>query len=112
MAPGSLNLAVEDAVIERLANVKPTLEESAAGIVYPSPYEYIPELRKAYWYYAATVRKDGRTESVLVRRAMVPVSGVVELFSAVSLRETFDLAVNDIISVEVHAGQRTGETGA
>jgi CTP-dependent riboflavin kinase len=97
---------VEDAVIERLASFEPTFEESAASIVYPSPHEHIPRIRKAYWYYAATARRDGREESVLVRRAMAPLPRVVELFSAVSLRDTFDLAANDVISVEVHASRR------
>ena len=112
MAPGSLNLVVEDSVVERLARFQPTLEESAAGIVYPPPYEDIPKIRKAYWYYAATARRGEREESVLVRRAMVPVPRVVELFSAISLMDTFDLTANDVVSVEVRATRRANGTGA
>ena len=106
-----MNLVVEDDVIERLAGFEPTLEEPAAGIVYPSSYEHIPKIRKAYWYYAATARRDGKEESVLVRRAMVPLPRVVELFSAVSLKDTFNLAPNDVISVVVHASRRASESG-
>ena len=112
LAHGSLNLVVDDDVIERLAGFEPTLEEPAAGIVYPSPYEHIPKIRKAYWYYAATARRDGKEESVLVRRAMVPLPRVVELFSAASLRDTFNLAPNDLIIVVVHSSRRGSESGA
>ena len=106
LAPGSLNLMVEDSVVESLAGFQPTLEEAAAGIVYPPPHRDIPKIRKAYWYYAATARRGEREESVLVRRAMVPVPRVVELFSAVSLMDTFNLTPNDVVSVEVRATRR------
>ncbi len=112
LAGGSLNLAVEDAVIEALGRLRPTFEEPATSIIYPSPYERIPAIRKAYWYYAATARRANREESVLVRRAMVPVPRVVELLCAVSLREAFNLAADDVISVEVNAGQRSNDLGA
>jgi len=110
LAPGSLNLLVEDAVVDGLAAFEPALEEPAAGIVYPSPYESIPKIRRAYWYYAATAHRGDRDESVLVRRAMVPVRGVVELFSAVSLTDTFKLVTGDLVSVEVHGSRRSSGT--
>jgi hypothetical protein len=112
LAPGSLNLVVEDAVVDSLARFEPTLEEPAAGIVYPPPYESIPKIRKAYWYYAATARRGKREEPVLVRRAIVPVRCVVELFSAVSLTETFKLVTNDIVTVEIYGSRRSSGTGA
>jgi hypothetical protein len=107
-----LNIVVEDSVVERLAGFQPTLEESAAGIVYPPAHQDIPRIRKAYWYYAAMARRGGRGESVLVRRAMVPVPRVVELFSGVSLMDTFNLTANDVVSVEVRASRRANATGA
>ncbi len=112
LAPGSLNLVVEDAVIEGLASFEPTFEESPANIIYPPPYEDVPRRRKGYWYYVATARRENREESVLVRRAVVPRPGVVELFSPVSLRDTFNLAANDVINVEIQASRRSTEAGA
>jgi len=47
---------------------------------------------------------------VLVRRAMFPVRGVVELFSAVSLTDTFKLVTGDLVSVEVHGSRRSSGT--
>ena len=112
LAPGSLNLAVDHSVIEDLGRLEATVEESAAGIVYPSPFEWIPQMRKAYWYYAATARIGDSEESVLVRRAQVPVSGVVELFAAVSLTDKFKLKLDDVVSVEIHATRRAHGTSA
>ena len=106
LAPGTLNLAVNDSVIDGLGGLEPKLEEAATGIAYPAPYEWIPTMRKAYWYYAATARFGGAGEPVLVRRAQVPVPGVVELFAAVSLTEKFKLNPSDVVSVEVFAQKR------
>jgi hypothetical protein len=112
LAPGSLNLLVEDAVVTALADLDPTLEEPASTIVYPSPYQHIPKIREAYWYYAATARKGGKVRPVLVRRAKVPVPGVVELFSAESLREALQLVDGDVVGVELREKQRSSDAGA
>jgi CTP-dependent riboflavin kinase len=113
LAPGTLNLAVNDSVIDGLGGLEPKLEEAATGIAYPAPYEWIPTMRKAYWYYAATARFGGAAEPVLVRRAQVPVPGVVELFAAVSLTDKFNLKPDDVVRVEIHANRRaTHETSA
>lgn len=58
LAPGSLNLVVDDSVVERLGEYKPKFEESASGIVYPSPYEGIPKLRKALIRFLAGAFQD------------------------------------------------------
>ena len=110
LSAGSLNLAVNDSVIDELGTFKPKVEESAAGIVYPPPHEWIPTVRKAYWYYTATARVGEAKESVLVRRAEVPVRGVVELFAAVSLTGKFRLKPNDVVGVEVFASRRPNAT--
>jgi hypothetical protein len=106
LARGSLNLVVNDSVIEELGRLEPKLEEAATAIAYPAPYEWIPTMRTAYWYYAATARFGGAAEPVLVRRAQVPVPRVVELFAAVSLTEKFKLYPSDVVSVEVFAQKR------
>ena len=99
-------------MIEDLGRLEAKVEESVAGILYPSPFEWIPQMRQAYWYYAATARIGESEESVLVRRAQVPVSGVVELFAAVSLTDKFKLKPNDVVSVEVFASKRATATSA
>lgn len=112
LADGSLNLAVEQSVVEALARLTPTLDEPATGIVYPPPYENIPKIRKAYWYYAGTARRGERAESVLVRRAMVPVPNTVELFAAESLTTAFNLVPNDVVSVEIHATEKVSKAAS
>ena len=101
LAPGSLNLEVDDSVLNELARRSPTLVEPANDIVYPERYKQIPKCRRAYWYYRGLVEKDGLSESVLVRRAENPVPGRVELFSAVGLKERFNLKAGDSMNVKV-----------
>ena len=101
LAPGSLNLAVEDSVVEALGSFTPTLEEPSEGIIYPLPFEHIPKDRKGYWYYKAIAGTESHEEEVLVRRGIVPLAGVVELFSAESLTNKFNLRPNDLLIVEI-----------
>jgi len=103
LADGSLNLHVDDAVVEALASLRPALEEPGEGIVYPPSHEGVPKMRKGYWYYAGTARKGDKAQPVLVRRAIVPLPGVVELFAAVSLTDTFKLVPGDSVWVEIAA---------
>ncbi len=112
MAPGSLNLAVSDSIVEELGELQPVLEEPAAGITYPPPHQHIPGIRKGYWYYSAIACKAGVQQEVLVRRAIVPVPRVVELFSRESLTEKLHLVANDVLMVEVRASRLVSRTGA
>src|SRR4030095_4876706 len=105
-------LAVNDSVIDELGTFKPKVEESAAGIVYPPPHEGIPTAPQGLWYFTATARVGEAKESVLVRRAEVPVRGVVELFAAVSLTDKFRLKPNDVVGVEVFASRRPNATSS
>ena len=113
LAQGSLNLAVDHQIVEALAAFEPTLEEPAEGIAYPPPHEVIPSIRRGYWYYLGVARKNGAEEEVLVRRAIVPLQGVVELFSRVSLTNKFNLVTDDLLTVEVRAPVKvqTGSRG-
>src|SRR5438128_2016752 len=77
---GSLNLTVEDGVLDALLKFEPTLVEDGAIIRYPAQYAHIPKLRGAYLYYPATFKVAEGNEPVLVRRARNPVRGRVELF--------------------------------
>jgi hypothetical protein len=112
LTAGSLNLAVADSVVQELARYEPMLVEPSADIVYPAGYEYIPRLRGAYWYYPARAEKCGILESVLVRRAQVPLAGIVELFSPKSLKSRFPLDANDLLTVEILAPLLGADAGA
>ncbi len=108
---GSLNLRVDNSVVDALAAVDPVLVESAAEITYPPGWEHILEKRKGYWYYSATATNGEITEEVLVRRGIVPLAGVVELFARVSLMERFKLIGGDSLAVEIRP-RRTDKMGA
>lgn len=112
LAPGSLNLVVEHSIVEGLAELESTWQEPASGIVYPPPYQGIPNIRRGYWYYSAIARKGGVEEEVLVRRAVVPVPGIVELFSVVPLIERFKLIEDDLLTVEVRARRKAKSADA
>ncbi len=49
LAPGSLNLAVSNEIVQKLGELQPVLVEPAAAITYPRPFQQIPEIRKGYW---------------------------------------------------------------
>jgi len=103
LEPGSLNLKVDDVIVDQLLQYKPVLEESAESITYPHPYEHIPALRKRYFYFRAFASVGGKRQEVLVRRAECPpYEGLVELFAPVSLRTRFGLNDEDTVTVEVN----------
>ena len=112
LASGSLNLEVDDWVVEALVSFTPTLEEPGEGIFYPSPFEQIPKRLKGYWYYKAIARTESLEEDVLVRHGIVPLRGVVELFSAVPLANKFTLRVGDSVIVLIQSAQRANGPGA
>jgi hypothetical protein len=101
LALGTLNLDVNESVLEQLGRLTPTLVEDATLIVYPAPYEHVPGYRRAYWYYLAHAEKGGVIERVLVRRAAKPVAGTVELFSAERLVTKLSLSEGDTVVVSI-----------
>lgn len=102
LEPGSLNLGVENSVVEALLNMKPSLVESSASVRYPAPYQHIPASKRAYHYYRAVADIRSMTQDVLVRRALMnPVSGRVELFAPVRLKQQFGLAAGDSVTVQL-----------
>lgn len=91
----------------------PTLEEPGEGIIYPpGPFARIPKERGGYWYYKAIAGTGNLEEEVLVRRGIVPLSCLVELFSAESLANKFNLRVGDPVIVEIRSAQRANRSGA
>jgi hypothetical protein len=53
--PGTLNLEVDDAVLELLRDSETAWVEDAHEVRYPDSWQHIPKLRKAYLYYQGTV---------------------------------------------------------
>lgn len=111
LAPGSLNLAVDDSVVEALGNLEPALKELASAISCPQGYEAVPRIRRGCWYCPALAKSGGLEERALVRRAIAPVRGVVELFAPESLTDKFNLRSNDVVAVEVRAVCRVDAPG-
>ena len=101
LEPGSLNLTVDDSVLNALLRFTPALTEDAANVQYPAQYQHIPKLRKAYYYYAGTARVETKHQPILVRRAHNPVPRRVELFAAVSLKDYFAVWEGDAVTVEI-----------
>lgn len=102
VALGSLNLSVENAVVETLMGYKPIYEESGDTINYPAPYQGIPIKRKRYLYFRAMASATGEVHEVLVRRAEVPpYPGLVELYASKNLMDFFGLDEGGSVTVEV-----------
>lgn len=98
---GSLNLTVDASVVDGLLKFAPVLVEDAATVRYPDQYQHIPRMRKAYFYYAAAATYGNRSQPVLVRRALNPVPGRVELFASLNLTTNFSLSVGGKVLVEI-----------
>jgi hypothetical protein len=98
---GTLNLAVDDTVLDLLRQSEPDMTEDASTILYPEPWKHIPAIRKAYLYYKATACAPLSSAEVLVRRAQIPVPGRVELFAAQNIRTTLKVSDGDLLQVEL-----------
>lgn len=112
LASGTLNLEVDSSVLDTLGRLVPVVIEPASEIIYPVPFQHIPRMRRAYWYYTAFVSNLDLREPVLVRRAENPVPGRVELFSATPLTQLFGLTAGDLLTVELVVSTPETSTGA
>ena len=63
--------------------------EPADTVVYPEPYTGIPALRQGYRYYRVTVEHGGVSVDAVLRRAVNPLKGRVELFAERKLKDLF-----------------------
>jgi len=102
LEPGSLNLAVDDGVLDVLLEYTPALVEEGSSVNYPQKYQHIPTLRKAYYYYSGVASVGEKRHAVLVRRAFNPVPGRVELFASVKLTEYFGVTAGVQVVVEIN----------
>jgi hypothetical protein len=105
---GSLNLSVNNHVVENLLVSKPAFVEKGESITYPEGYKHIPLVRKAYYYYRAVACANGLRHDVLVRRAQVALPGRVELFAENNLTQVFGLREGDAVEVELTAEPLSG----
>lgn len=101
LEPGSLNLEVDQVVVDQLLRYKPLIEEDGRFIKYPKPYENIPKKRGVYFYYMASASANGKVQQVLVRRARNALRNRIELFAPVLIKSTLCVTENDYISIKV-----------
>jgi hypothetical protein len=103
LEPGTLNLRVDNSDIHMLATLKPAFSEFAP--TYPDEYSSIPKKRVGYWYYNAeiTARKGKEFKTpkrVLLRRAINPCSGVIEVLSPFNIRKKWGIKDGDKLSIK------------
>jgi hypothetical protein len=101
--PGTLNLIVSKEAFDALAALTPLWVEDGATINYPARFAHIPKKRGPYLYFGAKAKAGDRSEDVLVRRPMHPISTTMELYAPVNLMEALAVGDNDQVTVEVHA---------
>ena len=101
LAAGSLNLAILDGVLSDLDSITPIWIEDCRYVTYPAGFEHIPKLRVAYFYFYGEAKRSNCAQEILVRKAKIPVEGVVELLAPVNLREHFELSDDDLLHIEV-----------
>jgi hypothetical protein len=106
LCAGTLNLRIAERDVHMLATLEPLFVEPAP--IYPEKYAGVPKKRIGYWYYRARVgkvRSNGkarrRRTHVIVRRAINPCKGVVEVLAPDKLREALNLKDGDKLSVKV-----------
>jgi CTP-dependent riboflavin kinase len=102
LVPGTLNLEVEQRVVEGLLSCSPLIHEKGENVRYPEPYTHIPRLRVGYLYYRALIRSGDKSASVLIRRAINPLPRRVEAFAEGRLRELLGLSDGDRVICEVN----------
>ena len=99
---GSLNLEVDASVVTALSAFTPKLIEKPNEVVYPPPYQAIPNKRGGYAYYAAHASRFGQSLPVLVRRAVAnPIPTRVELFADRLLRDHLEIKDGDDVTCVV-----------
>lgn len=101
LEPGTLNLEVDNTVVEQLLTHKAAFIENGETVRYPARWKHIPLLRKAYYYYRAVARVQGKHHMVMIRRAQVPLPGRVELFASRNLKDFFGIAEGAQVELEL-----------
>ena len=112
LEPGTLNLKVNDSDVHMLATLQPAFSEPAPA--YPEKYASIPARRVGYWYYNAeiTSRKGKKFRSpkpVLLRRAINPCKGVIEVLAPFSIRGKWGIKDGDKLAVRANTYTNNGD---
>jgi hypothetical protein len=98
---GTANVRVDHRDVERLLVLKPSITEEGRTVTYPGGARTIQDIRKGWLYYAGEARYKGKMQEVLVRRGIVPLVGVLELFAQENLAAFFGLQEGYVLTVEV-----------
>ena len=101
LVEGTLNLEVSEDVVSQLLIKKPTIREPGNSVTYPSKFQYIPKIRKAYLYFKGTISKGNHSEKVLFRTAEKPLLDRLEAFAPVRLRENLSIADGDQVDCDI-----------
>lgn len=87
--------------LDRLTPEAATWIEDCASVVYPPPYQHIPQRRQAYFYYRGTLHVSGKTRAVVVRRAKVPGPIRVEVYAPENLSRSLGLMSGQAVTLEI-----------
>jgi hypothetical protein len=110
LEPGSLNLRVDDSVVEHLGDLCECYFEHPSLIRYPDGKSTIPNRRGGYQYFRGLIRTSEleREEPVLIRRAKgKPLRNLVEAYAPVRLVEVLRLLQGSLVQVMVTDGKNT-----
>ncbi len=99
---GTLNLEVNEQVVQRLTSRSPTIRELGSEVNYPEKYQNIPIKRKAYLYFKAIICFGDKSEDVLIRTAENPLKNRIEAFAPVKLRDSLGLADGDQVLCRIN----------
>lgn len=98
--PGSLNVDINEPILQACLDCRRwDVFEPCDSVYYPPPFSHIPTLRQGYRYFRCTAVHAGIEADALVRRAVTPLRGRVELFAPAKLREVLALQDGDSISI-------------
>ena len=104
LSPGTLNLEVDEQVVDGLISLRPVIREPGSEVRYPEPYQHIPQYRIAYLYFRGSVRSDAGSEDVLFRTTENPLRTLIEAIAPLSLRKRLGLLDGDRVDCRAETG--------
>ncbi len=89
---GTLNLEVNEEVVENLMSKTPIIREPGNEVNYPKQFSHIPKKRIAYLYFKGIITFKNKSEEVLFRTSENPPSKtIIEVFAQNRLRASLNL---------------------
>ena len=95
---GTLNLEVDESIVQNLGQLTPAIREPGDTVKYPPRYSHIPITRGVYLYFNALLTQGDKAEQVLIRSAETPLKRRIEAFAPVQLREALSLSDGDEVT--------------